>query len=504
MLVDEIFIPHRSGTIRVPIDQRVTVFAGLDTDARRRMTDLLVGALAGTGPASVRVRDALGRPAVISSSGSRQADGTSIDGPVPTLAESAEELARCMVVRAADLGLGEERPDPAAVADRMATEIALNELVAELAVATSGAAQRARLVAELEEIARIPIAVTDRGDAPDPTEPDDPDAVSLPPSRSPVDVAALRRLASEVDRLILRRQAADDLLLHSGTALRAMTAEGSTDHHVSGATGDDLGTGLLAAVEASHRAEQRRAAVAASDPSERDPEVEAEVAAACDEARTVLRQASARLESRRSDARAELDECDDALLAIALEAGVAVGPDGPAEALTAALRGGTMDPVRERVGAGRPASPAEAAARTRALVERRVRLLCDRVAELPTDDDVATARDRVAVAEARLARLDEKLGVAAPDVLAQVRNTLLARATALRPDGLDCAVPLVLDDPLVQLDPTSHHDLLDVLARVAQRTQVVLLTEDRVVTTWARHRADRGEVRLVDLDGRTP
>ena len=62
-------------------------------------------------------------------------------------------------------------------------------------------------------------------------------------------------------------------------------------------------------------------------------------------------------------------------------------------------------------------------------------------------------------------------------------------------------VPLVLDDPLVQLDPTSHHDLLDVLARVSQRTQVVLLTEDRVVTSWARHRADRGEVRLVDLDG---
>ncbi len=412
-----------------------------------------------------------------------------------------------MVVRAADLGLGDERPDPAAVADRLATESALNELIAELAVATSGAAQRARLVSELEEIARIPLVAGEPADPAESADADadaDADAVSLPPGRGPVDVAALRRLAAEVDRLILRRQAADDLLLHSATALRAMTAEGSTEHHVSGAVGDDLGTGLLAAVEASRRAEQRRAALAASDPAERDPELEAEVAAACDEARTVLRQASARLESRRSDARAELDECDDALLAIALEAGVAVGPDGPAEALTTALRGGTLDPVRERVSTRRPASPAEAAARTRALVERRVRLLCDRVADLPTDEDVAAARDRVAMAEARLAKLDKKLGVAAPDVLARVRNTLLARATALRPDGLDCAVPLLLDDPLVQLDPTSHHDLLDVLARVAQRTQVVLLTEDRVVTTWARHRADRGEVRLVDLDGPVP
>jgi len=186
---------------------------------------------------------------------------------------------------------------------------------------------------------------------------------------------------------------------------------------------------------------------------------------------------------------------------IALEAGVSVGHDGPAEALTAALRGGSLAPVGEQTGIGRTASPTDAAARTRALVERRVRLLCDRVAELATDDDVAAARERVAVAEARLARLDETLGVAPPDVLARVRNTLLARATALRPDGLDCAVPLVLDDPLVQLDPTSHHDLLDVLARVAQRTQVVLLTEDRVVTSWARHRAGRGEVRLVDLEG---
>jgi hypothetical protein len=503
VLVDEIFIPHRSGTIRVPIDQRVTVFSGLDADARRRMTDLLVGALAGAGPASVRVRDALGRPAVISSSGSRQADGTSIEGPVPTLAPSAEELARCMVVRAADLGLGDERPDPAAVADRLATESALNELVSELAVATSGAAQRARLVAELEEIARIPL-VAGAGGGPAGDTGVESDEVRLPPGRGPVDVAALRRLAAEVDRLILRRQAADDLLLHSATALRAMTAEGSAEHHVSGASGDDLGTGLLAAVEASRRAEQRRAALAATDPADRDPELEAEVAAACDEARTVLRQASARLESRRSDARAELDECDDALLAIALEAGVAVGPDGPAEALTNALRGGTLDPVREKVGASRASSPAEAAARTRALVERRVRLLSERVAELPTDEDVATARHRVGVAEARLAKLDKKLGVAPPEVLSRVRNTLLARATALRPDGLDCAVPLVLDDPLVQLDPTSHHDLLDVLARVAQRTQVVLLTEDRVVTTWARHRATRGEVRLVDLDGQAP
>jgi hypothetical protein len=490
VLVDELFIPHRSGTIRVPIDQRVTVFAGLDTDARRRMSELLVGALAGTGPASVRVRDALGRPAVISSSGSRQADGTAIDGPVPALAETVDDLARCMVVRAADVGLGEERPDPAAVADRLATEKALNELVAELAVATSGAAERARLVAELEEMARIPVAAIDSSA----------DAAPAIPSRGPVDLVALRRQAAEVDRLILRRQAADDLLLHSATALRAMTAEGSTEHHVSGASGDDLGTGLLAAVEASRRAEQRRASLAAREPEDRDPEAEAQAAEACDEARTVLRQASARLESRRSDARAELDACDDALLAIAIEVGVSVGHDGPAEALTAALRGGTLDPV-ERAAAGRPASPGEAAARTRALVERRVRLLNERVARLATDEEVAAARERVAVAEARLATLDEKLGVAPPDVLARVRNTLLARATALRPDGLDCAVPLVLDDPLVQLDPTSHHELLDVLARVAQRTQVVLLTEDRVVTSWARHRADRGEVRLVDLDG---
>lgn len=149
MLVDELFIPHRAGTVRVPIHERVTVFAGLGETGRHRMARLFVGALAGAGPAYISMRDSSGDRALISTVGTRHADGRVVEGPVPTVEPTAGALERRMIVRAADLGLGPGRPDPFTVADRTAATIAHRQLVGELTAVEAGAAERAHLVAEL-------------------------------------------------------------------------------------------------------------------------------------------------------------------------------------------------------------------------------------------------------------------------------------------------------------------------------------------------------------------
>jgi hypothetical protein len=57
----------------------------------------------------------------------------------------------------------------------------------------------------------------------------------------------------------------------------------------------------------------------------------------------------------------------------------------------------------------------------------------------------------------------------------------------------------VLDEALVGLAPDDLLDLLDLVIRLAERTQVVLLTGDPAVATWARHRAAAGLVHLIEL-----
>ena len=78
--------------------------------------------------------------------------------------------------------------------------------------------------------------------------------------------------------------------------------------------------------------------------------------------------------------------------------------------------------------------------------------------------------------------------------LARVLVTRLAEARALAGEGM----PLLLDDPFQQLDPSVKPLLLELLGRSAGEPQIVFLTEDEDVAAWARLEALTGEVALIE------
>lgn len=122
--------------------------------------------------------------------------------------------------------------------------------------------------------------------------------------------------------------------------------------------------------------------------------------------------------------------------------------------------------------------------------------------EIPVDWALAN-RDEIEQA-ARLRQEVDALGSISPTaatasndvtgVLAQVLVTRLAEARAVGGEGM----PLLLDDPFQQLDPTMKPLLLEMLGRSAGEPQIVFLTEDPDVAAWARLEALTGEVALIE------
>lgn len=104
----------------------------------------------------------------------------------------------------------------------------------------------------------------------------------------------------------------------------------------------------------------------------------------------------------------------------------------------------------------------------------------------------------------RLRREVDALGAissTAPDVsqdlmgdLAHVLVTRLAEVRSVAGEG----VPLVLDDPFQQLDASVKPLLLELLGRSAGEPQIVFLTEDEEVASWARLEALTGDVALIE------
>lgn len=60
------------------------------------------------------------------------------------------------------------------------------------------------------------------------------------------------------------------------------------------------------------------------------------------------------------------------------------------------------------------------------------------------------------------------------------------------------SMPLVLDDPFTDVAPSTKLTLMELLARTAGSPQVILLTDQDEVATWARLEALTGEVALVE------
>jgi ABC-type lipoprotein export system ATPase subunit len=78
--------------------------------------------------------------------------------------------------------------------------------------------------------------------------------------------------------------------------------------------------------------------------------------------------------------------------------------------------------------------------------------------------------------------------------LAHVLVTRLAELRSVAGEG----VPLLLDDPFQQLDRSVKPLLLELLGRSAGEPQIVFLTEDEDVASWARLEALTGDVALIE------
>ncbi len=78
-------------------------------------------------------------------------------------------------------------------------------------------------------------------------------------------------------------------------------------------------------------------------------------------------------------------------------------------------------------------------------------------------------------------------------------HSLIAHLGRLRTIGSGGeSMPLILDDPFTEVAPSTKLTLMELLARTAGTPQVILLTDQDEVATWARLEALTGEVALVE------
>ncbi len=111
---------------------------------------------------------------------------------------------------------------------------------------------------------------------------------------------------------------------------------------------------------------------------------------------------------------------------------------------------------------------------------------------------------RAEIDEAARLRHDVATFAAAPvddggDETAALAHTLVARLSEVRrlgPGGE--SLPLILDDPLAELDQHQKAPLLELLVRSSIQQQIILLTEDPAVAEWARLEAMTGDVTVLE------
>ena len=85
------------------------------------------------------------------------------------------------------------------------------------------------------------------------------------------------------------------------------------------------------------------------------------------------------------------------------------------------------------------------------------------------------------------------------DVTAELAQALLNRVEAVRAlTSGDETLPLVVDDPFGGLDPSLKPMLLEMLSSTAGSPQLVVLTADEDVTSWARIESLTGELAVVE------
>lgn len=121
--------------------------------------------------------------------------------------------------------------------------------------------------------------------------------------------------------------------------------------------------------------------------------------------------------------------------------------------------------------------------------------------DIPVDWAESNREEIEAVAE--LSREADALGALGQpadhprDLATDLAHVLVSRLAEVRSIGGE-GVPLLLDDPFQQLDPTVKPLLLELLGRSAGEPQIVFLTEDEDVASWARLESLTGELSLIE------
>ncbi|MCU1500012.1 MAG: hypothetical protein JWM47_3965 [Acidimicrobiales bacterium] len=135
------------------------------------------------------------------------------------------------------------------------------------------------------------------------------------------------------------------------------------------------------------------------------------------------------------------------------------------------------------------------------LLEARRREVAELVAAAGTPDVVGAER-RYDLGLARVNEIETRLEemVKGPGSLQQRLISRLARTTWIRDH--EETVPVILDDALSSLPVGEHFDMLDLLVRLSEHTQVVFLSDDPVVTRWARERSTHVDVTLYEAEPR--
>ena len=139
-----------------------------------------------------------------------------------------------------------------------------------------------------------------------------------------------------------------------------------------------------------------------------------------------------------------------------------------------------------------PADPARQMDRRRALAEQ---LASTRGPDLGDVQRRATlAAERVRILEEERTALTE-----GPTAVRRRVADRIARTTFL--GETEEALPLIIDDALVDVGAGELFKLLDLIVRLSSRTQIVLLTSDATIAKWARREAAHGIVTLLETDG---
>jgi hypothetical protein len=129
------------------------------------------------------------------------------------------------------------------------------------------------------------------------------------------------------------------------------------------------------------------------------------------------------------------------------------------------------------------------------------------VALVSADDNVVIDLERLAdrhsAMERRVAALEASHEGRTEETsigqLADVQQFLLGHLTRAGHAGpFDESLPVVLDEPFLRIGAERKWELLDMLRRLAEKTQLLYLTDDPFVGAWARRRAAAGLVTLLE------